>query len=63
MFSTAENLRLPKQDEEKVAEGAEAAAGTEPEVIAKGKKEEEGAEGAAKAGDKAAAPKPEAKKK
>ncbi len=56
------HVRLPKQEEVKVVEGAEGAGG-EPEVIAKGKKEE-GAEGAAaKPGEKAAAPKAEEKKK
>lgn len=54
------HVRLPKQEEEKPAEGAEG--GAEPEVIAKGKKDEEGAEGAAKPGEKAA-PKAEEKKK
>ena len=52
------HVRLPKQEEVKVVEGAEAAA--TPEVIAKGKKPEEGAAAPA-AG--AAAAKPEAKKK
>lgn len=52
------HVRLPKQDEVKAAEGAEAAA--TPEVIAKGKKPEEGAAAAPAAG---AAAKPAAKKK
>ncbi|MBI4349386.1 MAG: 50S ribosomal protein L25 [Elusimicrobia bacterium] len=53
---TAEEVVAP-------APGAEgAAAGTEPEVIAKGKKEEEGAEGEKKEGAKAAAPAKEEKK-
>ena len=53
------HVRVPKQEEAKVVEGAEAAA--TPEVIAKGKKPEEGA--AAPAAGAAAAAKPEAKKK
>ncbi|MFA5205822.1 MAG: 50S ribosomal protein L25 [Lentisphaeria bacterium] len=52
-------VRLPKMEEEKPAEGEAAAAGTEPEVIAKGKKEEEGEAGAAAPGGAA---KPEKKK-
>jgi large subunit ribosomal protein L25 len=68
------NIVMPKVEEVKPAPGAEAAAaaGSEPEVIAKGKKPEEGAEGAAapaagaSAGKAAAAPaaaKKEEKKK
>ncbi len=60
-------VRLPKAEEvAEPVEGAAAAAGTEPEVIAKGKKDEEGAEGeaAAKGGAaKAGADKGEKKEK